>query len=452
MDDDNVYCDFYITHLTGGYVDADFIIGYNTSTNSFSLIDPRTDLTWNGGNFTWSVKTITLKNKFGGDYTDTYNVKGNISLDDTTFSQISYNGTVRHAESSTFPHYVVGQDLQNVYNYIRKWRNWEEDGYQNISRTLSSSQDYTCTATYARRYDITYRNYFNSADNGGTIKLKGTSHDSPYSTNFYEDSTYNLEAVNTTRNNVYYSFDHWEFQGSNIGSSNPYNSYSPTGGGILQAVFTHTPVNYYRHLTFNNNDYGHPVQLTWQKHDLDISFVTQYAVWRVVKHNGITSNPVQIGTVNATGASFYTFTDYDYAITNGYTNDLLHYDVRAYYNPNYSDPDFVAVCAEIAPSMLNGPIRNTSMASEKPTEHSISNYPNPFNPTTIINYQLPKNGFVTIKVYDVLGKEIATLVNENKSAGYYKVDFDASKLPSGVYFYNLTTGSNSITRKMLLMK
>lgn len=85
--------------------------------------------------------------------------------------------------------------------------------------------------------------------------------------------------------------------------------------------------------------------------------------------------------------------------------------------------------------------------------YSLSqNYPNPFNPTTTISYQLPENSFVTIKVYDLLGKEIETLVNENKSAGYYKVNFDASKLPSGVYFYNLTTGSNSISKKMLLMK
>ena len=119
---------------------------------------------------------------------------------------------------------------------------------------------------------------------------------------------------------------------------------------------------------------------------------------------------------------------------------------------NYSDPDFVAVCAEIAPSMLNGPIRNTSMASEIPTEYSISNYPNPFNPTTTVNYQLPQNGFVTIKVFDVLGKEVATLVNENKSAGYYNANFDASKLTSGVYIYTITANNFTLSKKMLLVK
>ncbi len=90
--------------------------------------------------------------------------------------------------------------------------------------------------------------------------------------------------------------------------------------------------------------------------------------------------------------------------------------------------------------------------AERPTEYSISNYPNPFNPTTTINYQLPENGFVTIKVYDMLGKEIATLVNENKSAGYYKINFDASKLTSGVYIYTINAGKYSQSKKMLLMK
>ncbi len=69
------------------------------------------------------------------------------------------------------------------------------------------------------------------------------------------------------------------------------------------------------------------------------------------------------------------------------------------------------------------------------------NYPNPFNPVTIINYQLPINNFVSIKVYDVLGNEVATLVNEEKPAGIYDVEFNATKLASGVYFYQFKAGS-----------
>ena len=80
------------------------------------------------------------------------------------------------------------------------------------------------------------------------------------------------------------------------------------------------------------------------------------------------------------------------------------------------------------------------------------NYPNPFNPATTISYQLPKNGQVTIKVYDMLGREVKTLVNENKPAGSYNVSFDAGSLSSGVYIYRIVAGDYTAAKKMTLVK
>ncbi len=80
------------------------------------------------------------------------------------------------------------------------------------------------------------------------------------------------------------------------------------------------------------------------------------------------------------------------------------------------------------------------------------NYPNPFNPSTVISYQIPNNSFVTLKVYNILGKEVATLVNEEKSSGIYRVTFDASHLPSGLYIYSVTAGKYSQVKKMMLIK
>ncbi len=80
------------------------------------------------------------------------------------------------------------------------------------------------------------------------------------------------------------------------------------------------------------------------------------------------------------------------------------------------------------------------------------NYPNPFNPNTTIKYSIPKAGTVSLKVFNVLGKEVAELVNEIKSAGSYSVNFNAVNLPSGVYFYCLKAGGFSETRKLLLLK
>ncbi|MCL4548189.1 MAG: YCF48-related protein [Bacteroidetes bacterium] len=82
----------------------------------------------------------------------------------------------------------------------------------------------------------------------------------------------------------------------------------------------------------------------------------------------------------------------------------------------------------------------------------LQNYPNPFNPTTTIKFSIPNSQFATLKVYDMLGREVATLVNEEKAPGNYEVKFDGSNLSSGVYFYRLQAGSFSQTKKFVLVK
>ncbi|OQY73910.1 MAG: hypothetical protein B6D44_05845 [Ignavibacteriales bacterium UTCHB2] len=90
---------------------------------------------------------------------------------------------------------------------------------------------------------------------------------------------------------------------------------------------------------------------------------------------------------------------------------------------------------------------------EKYYSYKLSqNYPNPFNPITIISYSIKQEGLVTLKVCDILGKEVATLVNENKRSGTYEVNFNASNLPSGIYIYKLQSGIFSDVKKMLLIK
>ena len=90
---------------------------------------------------------------------------------------------------------------------------------------------------------------------------------------------------------------------------------------------------------------------------------------------------------------------------------------------------------------------------QMPTKFELSqNYPNPFNPSTSIQYAVSNRQFVSLKIYDILGKEIATLVNEEKPAGNYKIEFNASSLSSGVYFYTLRAGSFVQTNKMILLR
>jgi hypothetical protein len=91
--------------------------------------------------------------------------------------------------------------------------------------------------------------------------------------------------------------------------------------------------------------------------------------------------------------------------------------------------------------------------SNIPTNYGLDqNYPNPFNPNTVISYKLPVNSFVLLKIYDLLGREVATLVNEERTAGSYGVQWNAERFSSGVYFYKLEAGSFSQTRKLMLIR
>jgi hypothetical protein len=95
---------------------------------------------------------------------------------------------------------------------------------------------------------------------------------------------------------------------------------------------------------------------------------------------------------------------------------------------------------------------NGSQSTIPNTFALYQNYPNPFNPTTAISYQLPAVSDVRLSVFDLLGREVATLVNEELSVGTHRATWDASTFPSGVYFYRLNAGSFSATKKLILMR
>ena len=125
-------------------------------------------------------------------------------------------------------------------------------------------------------------------------------------------------------------------------------------------------------------------------------------------------------------------------------NGLYYWRVKKYTSSvpgNWSDTGYFIV------------VTVTDLENEIPTEFSLSqNYPNPFNPTTKIKYALPEAGYVNLKVYDMLGQEVAELINEVKSAGEYEVQFNASDFPSGIYIYRLQAEKFTEFKKMSLVK
>jgi hypothetical protein len=95
----------------------------------------------------------------------------------------------------------------------------------------------------------------------------------------------------------------------------------------------------------------------------------------------------------------------------------------------------------------------TSLSAEQPDKFTLmQNYPNPFNPVTNLEFGISDLGFVTLKIYDMLGKEIAILINEELEPGTYKTQFDGTNYTSGIYFYKLTAGNFTETKKMNLIK
>jgi hypothetical protein len=114
---------------------------------------------------------------------------------------------------------------------------------------------------------------------------------------------------------------------------------------------------------------------------------------------------------------------------------------------------YVATVGGVWKRPLNQIVSVLQNQSIVPDEFSLyQNYPNPFNPTTNIRYDIPDKSFVKLVVIDILGREIETLVNEKQSPGTYSINWNASKYPSGVYFYKLITESFTETMRMVLLK
>lgn len=186
---------------------------------------------------------------------------------------------------------------------------------------------------------------------------------------------------------------------------------------------------------YDPNLHKYLIKLSWDANaESDLSL---YEVWRKIDSGSWSL----IGT-----SSTNSYDDYDF-FWGGIVD--LYYKIRAKDTQNkysvYSD--------EVSGTGIYAPKININTVSTSPNEFSLSqNYPNPFNPSTEIRYALKENAFVALKIFDVLGSEIAVLKNENQSAGDYAVHFDASKLPSGIYFYSITAGSFRQTKKMILLR
>jgi hypothetical protein len=417
---------FGATHSQGSSV-----MDYSNLNVKRSLTQCDYNMTLNAYNPMYSV---TVKNGFG---------VGNMSVDGVTYS-VPTNGMVFLWRERTFPHSLQAVD-QNYSGsgttYMMRFNDWSGENYSNMNRAISIvAQNNTYGANFRKEFNIGFRNNFVGISNGGIINVNNTQYNAP-TQNFpvIDGNQISASALYQVINGIQYTFSNW----ANDGSTQSSRSFAPNDHSTYTANFTGKPSNAGRYLTYGTT-VNQPIRLYWT--DNPNTNVTQYKIWRRVKHNGVVYPDELIATVNR---GVQTYQDWEYALTSTYSHDLLWYDSRGYYTTegSYAEPDFAAVFGR---ELAKG---NSLASSNLPTECKAENYPNPFNPSTIIKYQLPEAGHVNLIVYDVLGNKIAQLVNEIKQAGVFEVEFSASlAIPSGVYFYCLQVGEFVETKKMILLR
>jgi hypothetical protein len=385
---------------------------------------------------------ITVKNSFGG---------GEFWIGDNHYVNTNQNGYYRDLNYGQV-YSLTAVDNQIFQNLNQRFKNWtkenvngEKENKNGNPLEITIDQDLTFTANFVREYNITISNNYPSLGNVGKMKFAGTEYDMPHNafpvTEDNEDKAF--EAITNVYNYIQYTFDHWS-------DNYPYASriIKPTNHESHTAYYTGKPlpvtITGYQG---NNND---PINITWEEHPN--TNVTQYQVWRAYRHNGITYGPTQIATLNR-GTTTFTDNDYQYAQAGLY---LLSYDIRPYYSieGTTAEPNWLHIWGDVVfwKGGKNEKDNGNNLSENIPSSFSIQNYPNPCNPSTTFNIELPVSGNVQLKIYNTLGSEITTLLDKYMNAGTHSIRFDGKNLPTGTYIYRMVSGTFVKTGKILLMK
>jgi len=208
---------------------------------------------------------------------------------------------------------------------------------------------------------------------------------------------------------------------------------------FLYPVPPYTPSNLTAQQIFNLEP---QVQLSWQDNSWNES------VFKIIRKRGLPNDPSSFEFLSIVPQNVTQYIDSNVVIDSTYT-----YGVLALNMFGYSDTSNTA-------SITIEPVTNLIENNNISTFSLSQNYPNPFNPSTKIKFTVPsviasgvkQSELVTLNVYDILGREVSTLVNEEKPAGEYEVEFNGRDLPSGIYFYKLKAGKYIQTKKMILLK
>jgi hypothetical protein len=275
----------------------------------------------------------------------------------------------------------------------------------------------------------------------------------PEGQTFYviESNPITATAVDGTFDGIDYVFQSWS-----DGSTNRTNPFNPSTHGNIHANYIGYPNTSMMNVQDNSATVGAVPEMSWTDNpNNNVCYKIQTR-----RYNSAAGywEPWAPYITVAKGVGYYRY--YGGTVSNNSAGDALNMKLEAYYtvedtkSRNAMNTTFNYSCLDCSvtdpTSKLNSGIQKDLVI----TKYAVSNYPNPFNPTTVINYQVPEAGHVTLKVYDVMGKEVATLVDGSKTKGSYNINFsmDQYHLASGIYFCRMQAGKNVITTKMILSK
>jgi len=383
--------------------------------------------------------TFRVRNVFGNGSTG-----GRILVDSVEVSIPPDTGYVKLSDkrATTFPHTLMAINRQSVGGFLQQFVGWSGSAETTgLSFLIDTTNNAIYEAKFKNIYNILIENDFEGVRNRGFIKLDDTMYELPRPAfEVLQDRAVRLEAPGQTYERMNYKFAQW----SDGSTANP-SVREPLGHGTLTARY-----NAMRALPppdiGTSLDVGQPVRVLWREHPNPK--VTKYQVWRRVKsQNGKLSSAECVATLDRGMTSWE---DPSYELTTSYTHDLISYSVRSYLSTTsaFSEDEWIEIFGKPSKDELTG-VSDVSL----PIRFSLEqNFPNPFNPGTTIRYDLPATSFTSLKIYTLLGQEVALLVDELKNAGTHSVRWNASDLPSGVYLCRLQAGDRSATRKLLLLK
>ncbi len=432
--DEEYYCLLKVPDADEG---ADFEFHYNPVTHDLGLeSNQRNAEILDEGVYT--EYSFTIQNDFGGGLGGGKLKLGN--QDSLSSPQYPEYGSWTWSRTATAYNYQIIQGFKREFT---EWQKGLINKSYNLAFTLDKEDNIIYTAKFNPLYTVTIQNELPGYGNSGNITVEGSPESSPFSLDVVQGEDFTAAGITLTIDNVQFTFDEWYKNGSPTQETSP---FEPSGNDTYTALYNAKPQSWSRQLT-SPSDVGELIELNWNEHPCSL---VSYKIYRKVGSSG---TPVFLASV-AHGVGEWTESDY---VRSGSTSDpLLQYDVRPYYSltTTEGDPNF----ENVAYGYIEASIQQTdaglqaAVAEEINTNYYIGSYPNPFNPQTTIRYSLPAAGYVSLKVYDSIGKEIVELVNEVKEAGSYSVVFDGTDLASGIYIYSIQVNDFLQSGKLLLLK